>query len=179
MARRKDPVPSWTWMLFGLSLGLIVALAVYLRSLPPRPSAAPAVPAATVAAPDREPAETEDSASEAADARFDFYEILPKFEVVVPEGETATRPSRETAAVDRPGSYILQAGSFRDAADADQRRANLALLGIESWIERARVDDVDYHRVRIGPVSDLGELNRLRRRLADARIETMLQVAAE
>ena len=74
---------------------------------------------------------------------------------------------------------MLQAGSFTTLADADRRQASLALLGIESHIQSVTVDDGEYHRVRIGPISDLKELNRLRRRLKDARVETMLMQAKD
>lgn len=179
MARGKDPVPSWTWMLFGLSLGLIVALIVYLRSLPPLPPTA--APTQTLAPPvvtDAEPA-AENSGQEVS-SRFDFYEILPQFEIDVPENETAERPESGIRSVNESGSYVLQAGSFTAASDADGRRASLALLGIESRIEQAVVNDARYHRVRIGPISDLNELNRVRRLLADARIESLvMQLPAE
>ncbi len=52
--------------------------------------------------------------------------------------------------------------------------ANLALLGVESRLQRVSVDDDVYHRVRIGPTSDLDELNAVRRQLWDAEIEVML-----
>ena len=54
-------------------------------------------------------------------------------------------------------------------ADADRRQASLALLGIESRIQRVTVDDDVYHRVRIGPISNLDSLNRMRKQLRDAR----------
>ena len=60
------------------------------------------------------------------------------------------------------GLYVLQAGSFSAYADADRRRAELGMHGIESQIQRVMIDDKTYHRVRIGPTSDLEELNMLR-----------------
>jgi cell division protein FtsN len=53
-------------------------------------------------------------------------------------------------------------------------RANLALLGVESRLQRVSIDDDVYHRVRIGPTSDLDELNGVRRRLWDAEIDVLL-----
>ncbi len=97
--------------------------------------------------------------------------MLPQFEVVIPEVETnATRTTRASA-VEEPGSYVLQAGSFRELADADRMQASLALLGIESRIQRVAIDDDIYHRVRVGPTDDLADLNQIRRRLWDAEIE--------
>ena len=72
-----------------------------------------------------------------------------------------------------PGLYVLQAGSFSRYEDADRRRAELALQGIESSIQRVTIDDRTYHRVRIGPIDDLDELNMLRSRLRAARIDVL------
>lgn len=103
--------------------------------------------------------------------RFTFYEILPNFEVVTPEDEPTTEADVAPQAVVEPGVYVLQAGSFSTNADADRRRAELALHGIESHIQRVKVDDRNYHRVYIGPTDDLDELNMLRSRLRAAKID--------
>lgn len=164
-------------MLSGLSIGLLVALIVYVRGeglpepeLPlvaPVPQAEPAAAVTAEARPVQEPAET-------PEATFDFYEMLPRFEVVIPEVESQARADTTPAAVESPGAYVLQAGSFRQLADADSRQASLALLGIESRIQRVTIDDDVYHRVRIGPMNDLERLNRARATLRDNQIETLL-----
>jgi cell division protein FtsN len=169
-------------MLFGLALGLVVAAGVYFHSAPPaaRSAATPPAPAATPAAApaqaakDRRQTRGAGAGAESRESRFDFYEILPQFEVVVPEVETATRPVARTQPVEEPGSYVLQAGSFNALGDADRLKARIALLGIESRIQRVEIDDDAFHRVRIGPISDLEQLNRIRRQLRDAHIDTML-----
>ena len=79
----------------------------------------------------------------------------------------------QPVAVVEPGRYVLQAGSFSTYDDADRRRAELALHGIESRIQRVTIDGATYHRVRIGPTSDLDELNMLRSRLRAANIDVM------
>jgi cell division protein FtsN len=68
---------------------------------------------------------------------------------------------------------VLQAGSFTLHADADRRKAELAMHGIESSIQRVMIDDKTYHRVRIGPTDDLDELNLLRSRLRTAQIDVL------
>ena len=79
----------------------------------------------------------------------------------------------EPRAIVEPGLYVLQAGSFSRYEDADRRRAELALQGIESSIQRVTIDDRTYHRVRIGPIDDLDQLNMLRSRLRAARIDAL------
>jgi cell division protein FtsN len=83
------------------------------------------------------------------------------------------RADSEPQAVVKPGVYVLQAGSFTEYKDADRRRANLAMQGIESKIQRVTIDDKTYHRVRIGPIDDLDELNVLRSRLRQAQIDVL------
>jgi cell division protein FtsN len=172
-------------MLFGLAIGLVVAAGVYFRRAPSADHVATAeraVPAPTTpdrasarrGAPARGAATNNSEAAKTSDQRFDFYDILPQYEVVVPEVETAAGPSARAKPVDEPGSYVLQAGSFGAAADAEKLKANLALLGIESRVQKVAIDDDVYHRVRIGPITDLDKLNRIRRQLHDAHINAML-----
>jgi cell division protein FtsN len=164
-------------MMFGLSIGLVVAAGVYIADrweLPVNDAAqstAEAEPQVIILEPDAEPvAEAEPQSG----VHFDFYDVLPEFEVVLPSVESEAKPDREAVSVGEPGSYVLQAGSFREVADAERMRASLALLGMESRLQRVSIDDDVYHRVRIGPTSDLNELNRYRRQLWDAEIEVML-----
>ena len=98
--------------------------------------------------------------AKAAKGRFEFYDMLPNFEVIIPEQEPDVAADLEPQAVIQPGLYVLQAGSFSAYVDADRRRAELALHGIESQIQRVMIDDNTYHRVRIGPTSNLDELFR-------------------
>ncbi len=174
--KKRQEYPGWLWMVFGLALGLSVAFAVYVKDQRPVPVAATPQPASLqsalddngeVAAPEPEPVE------EAGDPRFTFYDMLPNFEVVIPEEEPDVAVDREPQAVVEPGLYVLQAGSFSTFEDADRRRAELALHGIESSIQRVMIDDKTYHRVRIGPTDDLDELNMLRSRLRTAQIDVL------
>ena len=92
--------------------------------------------------------------------------------MLIPDAPRTTG-TRGPGAVVKPGTYVLQAGSFSTAADADRRRAELALHGIESRIQKASIDERLYYRVRIGPIDDLDRLNRLHRRLRAARIDVV------
>ena len=176
--QKQEDYPGWMWMLFGLAIGLSVAFAIFMKDreadVPVRTAAQqPASMASTIeqSVQTVEPAAAEPE--EPAEQRFDFYEMLPNFEVVIPEQDTNVSRDTQKAAVVQPGIYVLQAGSFTDFEDADRRRAQLALQGIESRIQRVTIDDKTYHRVRIGPTNDLDELNRLRNRLKAANIDVL------
>jgi len=159
-------------MMFGLAVGLAVAAAIYVNDRSPQGP----VPAATRPAPPppAQPTATEPKAVEPAEERFQFYDMLPSFEVVIPEEDLEARPDVAPDPVSRPGPYVLQAGSFSSHEDADRMKARLALLGIVSRIQKVSIDDKTFHRVRVGPVADLDALNRMRGQLRDARIEVMV-----
>ncbi len=97
------------WMLFGLSVGLSVALAIFMKD---RESAAAVQDAAPAPA---SLANTIDSSDKPATAlpaepperRFDFYDMLPNFEVIIPEQEPDVSQDKELKAIDRPGNYVL------------------------------------------------------------------------
>ena len=165
---RHEPFSGWTGLLIGAVGGLGVGLALYF--LDHREPPAPAGDA--VAAP--EPASGRESTGEEPADRYDFYEMLPNFEVVVPEREAAVRRDAPAAPVERAGAYVLQVGSYRNFAEADRIRAQLALQGIESKVQRVSVDSDTWHRVRIGPITDLGELNRIRNRLREADMDLLV-----
>jgi cell division protein FtsN len=154
----------------GLALGLVIAGVAFLygRSLmlpatvrpePQRPVPQKVAPA---------------DADEPATRQYDFYEMLPKFEVVVPEKDREVRRDLPAAKVERPGVYVLQAGSYRNFADADRIRAQLARQGIDARVQRVAVDADVWHRVRIGPINDLAELNRLRSQLRAADLDALV-----
>ena len=107
--------------------------------------------------------------------KYDFYEMLPNFEVVVPEKDKDVKRDPPAAArIERPGVYVLQAGSYRNEADADRVRAQLALQGVDARVQRVAVDSDVWHRVRIGPISNLDELNKVRRQLKAAEVDALV-----
>jgi cell division protein FtsN len=167
----------WREFAVGLGIGLAVAVIVHVYHLgaakraaleaaaTPRPAAASRVAAASEV-----PAEDEAAQS------YDFYDMLPKFEVVVPEKdkEVSSEHDDKLGPVERPGIYVLQAGSYRDVAEADRIRAQLKVQGIQANVQRVSVDEDVWHRVRIGPITDLKELNRLRAKLRAADLDALV-----
>ena len=122
----------------------------------------------------RAPADTE-PVSATRGEKYDFYEMLPNFEVVVPEKDKDVKRDLPAAApVERPGVYVLQAGSYRNQADAERVRAQLALQGIDAKVQRVAVDADVWHRVRIGPITKLEELNKLRKQLHAAEVDALV-----
>ena len=177
--RQPAPLPGWVWMVAGLAIGIsaMVALNRYRPPATAQPAAASDVPASQPAPkPPAASVAAEEDAVAGVPARrengFDFYDELPKFELIVPEVDIEVDRSAPAQPIDKPGTYEIQAGSFRQFADADRRRAEIALLGIESRVQPVTIDENTYHRVRIGPISNVDQLNQLRSQLAGASIET-------
>jgi len=134
--------------------------------------------------------------------RFDFYTLLPEMEVIVPDEEVAPPPAppvHQPAAASKPaeqhapvkpaatpaatpapakaatpaGTYLLQVGSFRNGEQAERLKAELALLGLETSIQKVTIDNKDtYHRVRVGPFRDTGSLNNARSKLSRQGIDS-------
>jgi len=162
-------------MLFGLAIGLSVAFAIYRKDFnePPQTQPVAQQPASMAAPIAQEPVVDEAVEEDVAESRFTFYTMLPNFEVIIPEEEPDVSRDQTVQVVEEPGLYVLQAGSFTALTDADRRRAQLALLGVESVIQRVAIDDKTYHRVRIGPIDDLDRLNLIRNQLKQAQIDVL------
>jgi cell division protein FtsN len=182
--RKHQPTPGWVWLSTGLVLGLFVAFLFYLKQPPDAPTA-PAPKQETARQPLGVPAAGQEArdVKKAAPApvppppkpRFDFYTILPGMEVVVPEQEITGKPREGVRQVEAPGIYLLQAGSFRTLQQADQLKAKLALLGLQSDIQTVTINNRDtWHRVRVGPYKDLDALNTARARLKENGLDAIL-----
>jgi len=173
--KKKDEYPGWAWGVWGLAIGLSVAAAIWVTDRRGQPIEAVAArdPASLGSALDNN-GEAATAEAEPKKNRFDFYDMLPNFEVIIPEEDPEVTQDTEPKALEVPGTYVLQAGSFTAFADADRRRAQLALHGMESGIQKVSIDENTYHRVRIGPTRDLDLLNVQRSRLRAAEIDVLI-----
>jgi cell division protein FtsN len=172
--RSKSSLSGWGGLLAGLALGLAVAAAIYVHDRRPGALAgAQTAPIANEQAGRKTAKANPTPQSAEGDTQFDFYEVLPKFEVVVPDKQGSSGGSA-AGAIDVPGSYILQVGSYRNFADADHVRAQLALQGVESKIQKVSIDNDTWHRVRIGPISNLNKLEETRRKLREAQVDALV-----
>ena len=174
--RGKTNSFSWTGALCGLAVGLGVAGVVYIKDHRADTPIAKTNKADKKRSHGNEPTDTEagDSSAEEPAKSYDFYDMLPKFEVVVPEKDKDVRPDIKSVPETRRGTYVLQAGSYKNFADADRVRAQLALQGVESKVQKVSVDNDTWHRIRIGPISKLEELNRLRQILRKADVDVLV-----
>lgn len=175
----SPPVPGWVWMITGLALGGLISLLVYLSGYIPEPQPRERQTDQQVSIkdqPQEQPQKQGQSLAEQIQEKlnFEFYTLLPKSEVVIPERELAERIKETNKDAIKPENYMLQAGSFRKQSEAESLKARLALLGIESSIQNVSINNDTWSRVRIGPFTSLSQLNNTRARLRENRINVIL-----
>jgi len=191
MAERKPTPPAagasrsaglGTGILIGVLLGIAMALAVAVwlnvrgspfserdnpAELPPLKETPPAAPAAPSAGPVPAPAAPASADTEAPEVRngqrFDFYDILPSTDPAA-----APKPR-----VNLPVALYLQAGAFRSPADADDRKAQLNLIGQTAVVQRVQTGDGLLHRIRVGPFATQAELDHAREFLKSNGIDSI------
>jgi cell division protein FtsN len=172
--RKSSGFSGWMGVVCGLAVGLGVAGIVYIKDHRPDAVITRTGKADKKKSHSNEPTDADAGESGEPAKSYDFYSQLPKFEVVVPEKEKDVRPDTKSVPETRRGTYVLQAGSYKNFADADRVRAQLALQGVESKVQKVSVDNDTWHRIRIGPISKLDELNRLRQILRKADVDVLV-----
>ena len=172
-------------MLLGLVIGLVIGLAIavavalYISNAPlpfvtkvRPPSTGAALPAdgklpdpnrgLNVAPPAPPPAAGAPPPAPATPA--DKAEPSP----ATPEAAAAKQEAPEGS------RFLLQAGAFKSAEDADGMRAQLAMLGLDARIFPIEQGGQTLYRVRLGPYGQLDDVNRVRKLLADNSIEAQI-----
>jgi cell division protein FtsN len=172
--------PFFTGLLIGLLLGVgaSVWLTMYLKG-DDSPFASSNVSRPTLESKADKPPKEEiseenvlpqDENPNKADNKFDFYTILPETESTVTEKEI-----KESALTVKKDNYFLQVGAFQNEADADNMKAKLALQGFEAVVQTATIPEKGvWHRVRVGPLNDITQINKIRGELTTNGFNTDL-----
>ena len=182
---RKNFGGTLIGLFIGLVIGVLIAFGVvwYLNKMPlpfqdklSRPEKTEAKGAATATQAQPLPGKPGDKVDDKP--RFDFYKILPSGQEPAPAaGEAKQLPQPAApppaAAPEQPGEALyLQAGAFQKSADADNLKAKLALMGLETSLQDVSVPEKGVlHRVRVGPFATLEDLNRVRNQLLQNGIQ--------
>lgn len=195
--KEKDPqqklIPSWLWMVFGVLLGLSLAVLLYLWQ-PWQPANRP-IDSTQPTSPSAQP----DDANE-TNKEYEFYDLLPKQQVTpvpneaVPNAPTSTQPNnniiiapatpeQNTAHADpteigvKPAApqFILQVNSYKNPDDADARRAEILLVGLPADVrQNTLADGTVWFRVVSGPFESKAEVLNAQHLLQDSGIDSLV-----
>lgn len=162
-------LPNWSLLVLGLAIGIVVAVLVQwvattartpgsgLHNLLTRP-AKPAQQQKVIVAKPR-PKTT-----------YDFYNILPGDEAVIPDTEWEGIGRTRDPGVE----YVLQAAAYNSFEDADRLKAKLAFNGLTSEIQKVTVGNKKtYYRVRLGPYDRAIDAEDANRKLVEMGIQAL------
>lgn len=189
--------PAWAWLLVGLFIGLLAFIGYrqYL-SMNADPAEVPVPKGAATdgkksAGPTSEPAASTEEDG-VLDTDYSFYDVLPTEDPLdIPTdgehpaetgaGVQADAATASPADVQAPSAaakpaadssrYLLQAGAFARASDADDLKARIALSGEAARVETAVINGKTMYRVRLGPYADIAAANAAKANLAGQGIK--------
>ncbi len=182
--------PAWVWVLVGVFLGVGLMLLVLAKDW------APLLRKKNLPQPNPEATAPRDSEPPVAEAKpkknYDFYQVLPEAEVVIPDAELSAKAKAEQQARANPPvapanpatattaavpaatpRYVLQAGSYPDPKAADEAKAKLAMAGFVAQVQPVTINGKTWHRVRLGPYATASELEAAKRALSDNGISAI------
>ncbi len=155
----------------GLVVGLAIALAVALAiTKGPMPFMNKVTPSGTA------PVTEEAAAGKLPDPNKTLYsKDTPPVSISSPPTVAApTLVGPQPAGQPGTATNYLQAGAFRSAAEAENMKAKLALLGFEAQTSPTVINNETLYRVRLGPYGRIDDLNRVRQRLTENGVDVAL-----
>lgn len=194
-------IPAWFWLLGGIFIGLGAAVALMFRGyLPEFTDHTPKIDQPAPSTSSTALINDKAKAKEPEKPRYDFFTVLPEMEVVVPEQElqrqaasnaapvasvsnndlapsastSASTDAKTAAGVDR---YVLQVGSFQNSSEAEQMKAQLAMIGFTASVQTVTVDGKSWHRIRVGPFEGARQADEMRRLLVDNQYQPLVMKA--
>lgn len=194
-------IPAWFWLLGGIFIGLGIAVALMFRGyLPELKDHTPEIDKPAISASGTALINDKETPKAPEKPRYDFFTVLPEMEVVVPEQELQRKAAKAPAPVATPGNqnssssastvanvkapeaaeidrYILQVGSFQSASEAEQMKAQLALIGLTASVQTVNVDGTSWHRIRVGPFEGARAAEDMRSMLADNQFTPLVMKA--
>ena len=86
----------------------------------------------------------------------------------------ASQPASAAALAGGPFTYFVQAGAYSRSEDAEQQRAKLAMLGIESRLTERDQGGRMVYRVRVGPFERREDAEIAKEKLGDSGVDSAL-----
>ncbi|HJV80646.1 SPOR domain-containing protein [Noviherbaspirillum sp.] len=121
----------------------------------------------------------ENTAAPQPDKKAEVVKVDPKLDGKAPVVEAAPDKAKKADAAaeakadgaEEKWTYFLQAGAFREQADAESMRAKLALQGVEAKVSERQSENGVLYRVRVGPFTQLDAMNKVRGKLSDNGVD--------
>ena len=168
-------------LIVGLGIAVAVAVTITKTSLPflnksSKQEKIPALTPAQAADPNKPLYGNKEPAKEAAKEFAKEPASPPAADAKPADAKTVdgkdTKPAApKPDAAEEKWIYYLQAGAFREQADAESTKAKLALSGFEASISERPSDNGPLYRVRIGPFNQAEAMNRARVKLSDSGMD--------
>ena len=186
-----------TGIIIGLVIGLAIAVVVALViTKTPTPftnkngkSDKTDLPVAQMQDPNKALYGSKDAVNQAAKevAGSKAAETIKPATAVGAPASVATAPATPVApvaaskpeVVDEKYIYYLQVGAFKEVAEAESARAKLALVGVEASVSEKNSDGNVLHRVRVGPFDHADAMNKMRAKLSDSSVDTVIVRSAK
>lgn len=190
-SRMPNGMKLMPWIGGGAAIVLIAGMLLAYQQFFKSSTPAHSVDLRSSAAPvhEKAPSETHTSIAKQEAPRFDFYTLLPNMTVEVPELEPEPEVKRKTALAAAPkvaqapapapastaqnnksSNFIIQAGSFREPAQAEELKARLTLNGFEASIQTVKIEQQDlWYRVFLGPYEDKNQAILAQQKLESAQ----------
>jgi len=175
-APRRAGIPGWVWLFCGVTVGLMLAMGAYIATRPVgrhMSTVEQTLPARVPPGPSR--SAKQQPPPPKSKPRFSFYEMLPNYEVVIPKERNRSPAQQAHPQVAKDGTYVIQVASFKQLSSANAEKAKLALLGIESQIQKSDGDNgTTWYRVRVGPSRDTQRLNHVLSLLKQNHVDSLV-----
>lgn len=118
-------------------------------------------------------AEQERQRQLAAQANPDAADLAQPTAASPAAASTAAIATPATASGAGDARYILQAGSFSGAGDAEALKARIALLGLSARVEPAEINGKTMYRVRMGPYGTASDLAEAKQKLGNGGLPAL------
>lgn len=141
--------PTFPWVNVTVAVVIIIGFVAVLWQIKDN---APDAPDVVVNEPEIIAETDEDDLPELPQEEWEFIKTLPGYEVEVEQVEQYSSGKR----------YLMQCGSFRREAQAEEMRAKIALTGLESLVRLSDGSNGRWYRVILGPFDTKRDAERAR-----------------
>jgi len=92
----------------------------------------------------------------APEATFEFYTSLPKAQFIIPDHKIKIYKRAERIGKTKKNArYTIQVASYRSQEEANKLKVRLLLMGLTPIIEKAKVSNSVWFRVKMGPYNTI------------------------